>query len=72
MFSAAYRKEILTHYDNVGLRGLLYANKDDIFELPVTASGILSDMDYPQDYQRELALLKEQSEENIPFEDQAK
>ena len=72
MFSAAYREEILTHYDNVGLRGLLYAHKDDIFELSVTASGILSDMDYPEDYQRELALLKEKNEENISFEDQAK
>jgi molybdenum cofactor cytidylyltransferase len=72
IFSAAFRDEILTHYDNVGLRGLLYANKDDIFELSVTASGVLSDMDYPQDYQRELALLKEKNEENAPFEDQAK
>jgi molybdenum cofactor cytidylyltransferase len=72
MFSAAYRDEILTQYDNVGLRGLLYAHKDDIFELPVTASGVLSDMDDPQDYQRELDLLKEKNEENIPFEDQAK
>ena len=72
MFSAAYRKEILTHYDDVGLRGLLYVHKDDIFELSVTASGVLSDMDYPEDYQRELALLKEQNGENIPFEDQAK
>ncbi len=72
MFSAAYRKEILTHYDNVGLQGLLYAHKDDIFELSVTASGVLSDMDYPQDYQRELALLKERNEEDIPFEDQTK
>jgi len=72
MFSASYCEEILTHYDNVGLRGLLHAHKDDIFELSVTASGVLSDMDYPEDYQRELALLKEQNEENIPFEDQAK
>ena len=72
MFSADYREEILTHYDDVGLRGLLHAHKDDIFELPVTASGVLSDMDYPEDYQRELDLLKEKNEENIPFEDQAK
>jgi len=72
MFSAAYREEILTQYDNVGLRGLLHAHEEDIFELPVTASGVLSDMDYPQDYQRELALLKEKNEENTHFEDQAK
>ena len=72
IFSTTYRDEILTHYDNVGLRGLLYAHKDDIFELSVTASGVLSDMDYPEDYQRELALLKEKNEKNTPFEDQAK
>jgi molybdenum cofactor cytidylyltransferase len=72
IFSVTYREEILTHYDNVGLHGLLYAHKDDIFELSVTASGVLSDMDYPEDYQRELALLKEKNEEKIPFEDQAK
>lgn len=70
MFSAAYRKEILMHYDNVGLRGLLYAHKDDIFELSATASGVLSDMDYPQDYQRELALLKEKAKEKKHKEDQ--
>ncbi|MBC8469212.1 MAG: nucleotidyltransferase family protein [Planctomycetes bacterium] len=59
MFSATYREEILTYYDAVGLRGLLYAHKDDIFELPVKTFAVLSDMDYPQDYQRELALFKE-------------
>jgi len=59
MFSATYREEILTHYDDIGLRGLLYTHKDDIFELPVKTSAVLSDMDYPQDYQRELALFKE-------------
>jgi len=72
VFSATYSKEILTHYDNVGLRGLLYAHKEDIFELPVKTSGVLSDMDCPQDYQRELALLKEKNGENTFLEDQAK
>ncbi|MDT8303975.1 MAG: nucleotidyltransferase family protein [Sedimentisphaerales bacterium] len=72
IFSAAYREEILTHYDNVGLRGLLYDHKDDIFELPVATSGVLSDMDYPEDYQREIALLKEKNEEDAPFEEQVK
>jgi molybdenum cofactor cytidylyltransferase len=72
MFSGAYRDEILTHYDNVGLRGLLYAHKDDVFELSVTSSGVLSDMDYPEDYQREIALLKEKNKEDAPFEDHTK
>ena len=65
MFSAAYRKEILTHYDNVGLRGLLYAHKDDIYELPVTTSGVLSDMDYPEDYRRELAIIRRNNQRKI-------
>jgi len=58
LFSAVYQNEILTHYDKIGLRGLLRAHHDDIFELSVSASGVLSDMDCPEDYQRELALFK--------------
>lgn len=54
IFSSAYRDEILTQYDDIGLRGLLRTHKDDIFELPVQTPGVLSDMDYPEDYQREL------------------
>jgi molybdenum cofactor cytidylyltransferase len=65
MFSAAYRKEILTHYDDVGLRGLLYAHKDDIYELPVTTSGVLSDMDCPEDYRRELAIIRRNNQRKI-------
>jgi molybdenum cofactor cytidylyltransferase len=59
LFSAVYREEIFTRYDDVGLRGLLYAHKEDVFELPVETSGVLSDMDYPEDYQRELNSLGE-------------
>ena len=55
LFSAAYRDEILTHYDEVGLRGLLHAHPDDVFELVISYSSVLSDMDYPADYLRELA-----------------
>ncbi len=58
IFSAAYRNEILTQYDNVGLRGLLHAHREDIFELTVSASGVISDMDYPEDYQRELTIFE--------------
>jgi molybdenum cofactor cytidylyltransferase len=54
LFSEFYNNEIITHYDNVGLRGLLHAHPDDIFELTVSTSAVLSDMDYPQDYRREL------------------
>lgn len=62
IFSSVYRDEILTHYDNVGLRGLLHAHEEEIFELPVKTSGVLSDMDSPQDYRRELDL----HEKNTP------
>ncbi len=72
IFSAVYRDEILTHYNDIGLRGLLHAHKEDIFELPVKTSGVLSDMDYPQDYQRELTLFKKKAADNLPLDDQEK
>jgi len=56
LFSSLYRDEILTQYGNVGLRGLLHSHSDDIFELEVPTSSVLCDMDYPEDYQRELGL----------------
>ncbi len=52
-----YRSEILSGYDRVGLRGLLAAHAGDVFELPVSTSAVLSEMNYPEDYQRELARL---------------
>ena len=57
LFSAGYRDEILTRYDDVGLRGLLYAHPDDVFELTFSDPCVLSDIDYPEDYQRELTAL---------------
>jgi molybdenum cofactor cytidylyltransferase len=59
LFSQQYREDILTHYDDVGLRGLLHAHPDDVFELAVSTSSVLSDMDYPDDYQRELRSINE-------------
>jgi molybdenum cofactor cytidylyltransferase len=58
LLAGRYRGEILTGCDQVGLRGLLAAHADDVFELPVSTSAVLSDMDYPEDYQRELARLR--------------
>jgi len=63
LFSGLYREEILTHYDDVGLRGLLHAHPDEVFELTVSNSSVLSDMDYPQDYQREIASMKDNAVE---------
>ena len=48
---------ILTRYDDVGLRGLPHAHPDDILYLDVSTSAVLSDMDYPEDYRRELESL---------------
>ena len=53
LFSADYRPEILTQHDDQGLRGLLRAHPDDVCELPVSTAAVLSDIDYPEDYQRE-------------------
>ena len=61
LFSSLYRDEILTHYGNVGLRGLLHSHTEDIFELDVPTSSVLCDMDYPEDYRRELGF----NEQNI-------
>lgn len=60
LFSYSYRDEILTHYDDVGLRGLLHAHPDDLSELKVSTAAVLSDMDYPEDYRREVGSIKKE------------
>ena len=59
MFSSRYRGEVLTRHDGVGLRGLLRAHPDYVLEFPVSTPAVLSDMDCPEDYRRELARLRE-------------
>jgi CTP:molybdopterin cytidylyltransferase MocA len=49
----------MTSFDNAGLRGLLQAQPDDIFELNVSTPAVLSDMDSPDDYRRALASFDE-------------
>ncbi len=56
LFSSHHRDEILTHYGDIGLRGLLHSHSDDIFELDVPTASVLYDMDCLEDYQRELGL----------------
>ncbi|HUT23302.1 MAG TPA: nucleotidyltransferase family protein [Sumerlaeia bacterium] len=56
LFSTQYRDEILTRYDDVGLRGLLHAHPEDILQFHVPTTAVLSDMDYPEDYRRETDL----------------
>ena len=54
LFSTTYRQEVLTCHDGVGLRGLLRSHPPEVLELPVAGDSVLSDMDYPEDYRREL------------------
>ena len=61
LFAAHYRDAILTHYGGVGLRGLLYAHTDDVLELTAPTAAVLSDIDYPEDYRRELAALEKRN-----------
>ena len=61
LFDAVYRDEILVRYDDVGLHGLLHAHPDDVLELAASDPSVLSDMDCPEDYQRELAGLEEEN-----------
>ena len=53
LFAIDYREEILTHFNEEGLRGLLRAHPEEVFELNVLNSTVLSDMDCPEDYRRE-------------------
>ncbi len=59
MFSMKYQNEIMTNFDKVGLRGLLHTHPEDIFELEVSSSSVLSDMDFPEDYRREVGQFDE-------------
>ena len=59
LFSVKYRDEIMTHYDDVGLRGLMHEHSEEIFELEVPTASVLWDMDYPEDYRREIGLNKQ-------------
>lgn len=54
IISTAYRDEILTNYDDVGLRGILQIHNEDVFEMNVSSPAVLTDMDYPEDYHRQV------------------
>ena len=54
LFPARYRAAVLQEYDDTGLRGLLRAHPDHVRELEVDSDTVLRDMDYPEDYEREL------------------
>jgi molybdenum cofactor cytidylyltransferase len=57
LFAMHYRDEILTGYEDRGLRGLLDAHPQDVLEVEVTTPGILEDIDVPEDYRRAIGRL---------------
>ena len=57
LFALDYRERIMTDYDEVGLRGLLWDHAADVLEVPVPWPAAISDMDRPEDYRRELERL---------------
>jgi molybdenum cofactor cytidylyltransferase len=60
LFGLGYRDEVLTRYDDVGLCGLHRAHAADVCELAEAGPSVLADMDWPEDYRRELAKLRRQ------------
>jgi molybdenum cofactor cytidylyltransferase len=54
LVSARYFDEIAQGYDGGGLRELITAHPNDLQEVAVSNSGVLFDIDYPADYQREI------------------
>lgn len=54
VFSPAYVQEILTQYDDTGLRALLKTYEEDILEVAIDSPDILWDLDTPEDYQRQI------------------
>jgi len=53
LFMVKYREEIMTSFDETGLRELLTAHPEELFEMDVSDSSVLSDIDSPEDYRRE-------------------
>jgi len=54
-----YRNEVEGLSHEVGLRGLVYSHPEDIMEVKVKIPSILRDIDYPEDYKKELTRSKE-------------
>lgn len=50
LFSSVYRDEVLSEFDDAGLRGLLDRYADHVVEVPDPSRGVLEDIDTPEDY----------------------
>jgi molybdenum cofactor cytidylyltransferase len=57
LIPADYFPEVLTRFDDTGLRGLLHAHPEQVREFAVSSLDVLLDMDLPEDYRRALAAL---------------
>lgn len=60
LFASYYRDEILTRYDQTGLRGLLLSHPDKVVEVESDTPSVLEDMDRPEDYERIAALFSKE------------
>jgi len=52
VFDASHRDEVLTKFNEVGLRGLLHAHPENVHKVEVASETILEDVDTPEDYRR--------------------
>lgn len=59
LLSTIYKDEILKNFNDIGLRGILQVHDSDLYEMSVSDSSVLMDMDYPRDYQREAEKYKQ-------------
>jgi len=52
VFAASHREEILTAFDETGLRGLLQAHPAEVLTVPVNSPAVLEDVDTPEDFEK--------------------
>jgi molybdenum cofactor cytidylyltransferase len=62
IFSEKYFKEVLSQFDDTGLRGLLQAHPDDIATYLTNDPGVLIDVDTPQQYNEEIQRLNDKED----------
>lgn len=54
LFDGRYIDDVLTRFDNAGLRGLLRDYPDDVHEVTIADEGIFEDLDTPADFAQAL------------------
>jgi molybdenum cofactor cytidylyltransferase len=54
LIPSRFHEELLTRHDESGVRGLLDEHVDQVVKLKLGDATVLADMDYPEDYRREL------------------